>query len=304
MLMPNVILLSPDKDEYQRLIESAHLPDLELITDPARADVALGAPKSIRDALPALSKLKWAQSIYAGVEPLVDPAQRRDYVLTNARGVFGELMSEYVFGYLLFLEKRMLERIQAQGAHQWQRTESGVLRGKTIGLFGVGSIGEHLAGTAKHFGMRVKGFTRASETSTQVDTYYHGDDILKFAEGLDYLVSVLPRTQGTNKLVDEALLNALPDRAIFVNVGRGNSVDEAALAKALTDGKIAAAVLDVFEQEPVPTDHPFWTTPNLYMTYHTSAISYPEDITKLFVENYHRYIEGKPLKHIVDFERG
>jgi phosphoglycerate dehydrogenase-like enzyme len=302
--MPKVILLSPDKDEYERLIESAQLSDLEIVTDPAQADIALGAPKSIRDALPVLSRLKWAQSIYAGVEPLVDPTQRRDYVLTNARGVFGALMSEYVFGYLLFLEKRMLERIQAQHAHHWQRTESGVLRGKTIGLLGVGSIGEHLAETAKHFQMQVKGFTRGSETSKQVDTYYHGSDLLTFAEGLDYLVSVLPRTQDTNKLVDEALLNALPNHAVFVNVGRGNSVNEAALVKALNDGKLAAAVLDVFEQEPVPVDHPFWTTPNLYMTYHTSAISYPEDITKLFIENYDLYIQGKPLKYIVDFERG
>lgn len=302
--MPKVILLSPDKDEYQRLIEPAQLPDLEIVTDPAQADIAMGAPKMIRDALPALSRLKWAQSIYAGVEPLVDPAQRHDYVLTNARGVFGELMSEYVFGYLLFLEKRMLERIQAQMAHEWQRTESGVLRGKTMGLLGVGSIGEHLAETATHFGMKVKGFTRESETSTKVDRYYHGNDILLFAEGLDYLVIVLPRTRETNKLADEAFLKALPNHAVLINVGRGNAVDEMALVEALNKGTIAAAVLDVFEQEPVPADHPFWNTPNLYMTYHTSAISYPEDITKLFIENYHLYIDRKPLKYIVDFERG
>ena len=115
---------------------------------------------------------------------------------------------------------------------------------------------------------------------------------------------MLPRVQETNHVVDEAFLNALPDHAVFVNVGRGNSVDEAALVKALNDGKLAAAVLDVFEKEPVPEDHPFWTTPNLYMTYHTSAISYPEDITRLFVENYRSYVEGKPLKYVVDFERG
>jgi phosphoglycerate dehydrogenase-like enzyme len=302
--MPKLIILSSEKDQYQQLIEAAHLPDLEFVTDPAQADIVLGEPKLIRDALPLLSKPKWVQSIYAGVEPLVDPAQRRDYVLTNARGVFGELMSEYVFGYLLFLEKRMLERIDAQKSHKWQRTESGVLRGKTIGLLGVGSIGAHLAGTAKHFGMIVRGFTRSSETSTQVDTFYHGDELLQFAEGLDYIVSVLPRVQETNQVVDEAFLSALPDHAVFVNVGRGNSVDEAALVKALNDGKLAAAVLDVFEKEPVPEDHPFWSTPNLYMTYHTSAISYPEDITRLFVENYRLYTEGKPLKYVVDFERG
>jgi phosphoglycerate dehydrogenase-like enzyme len=81
-------------------------------------------------------------------------------------------------------------------------------------------------------------------------------------------------------------------------------VDEAALARTLKEGGLSAAVLDVFEQEPVPPEHPFWDTPNLYMTYHTSAISYPEDITRVFIENYLLYIEGKPLKYMVDFERG
>jgi phosphoglycerate dehydrogenase-like enzyme len=302
--MPKLLLLSQDKEEYQRLIEAAQLPDLEFAVEGSQADIVLGEPKAVRDELPSLTQLRWVQAIYAGVEPLVDPPQRRDYVLTNARGVFGELMSEYVFGYLLFLEKKMLEKIRAQKSHKWQRTESGLLRGKTIGLLGVGSIGAHLAGTAKHFGMHVRGFTRESENSTRVDTYYHGKDLFKFAEGLDYLISVLPRTSETNKLVNEALLNALPSHAIFVNVGRGNSVDETALVRALNEGTIAAAILDVFENEPVPADHAFWDTPDLYMTFHTSAVSYPEDITKLFIENYRLYIEGKPLKHIVDFEKG
>lgn len=302
--MPKLLLLSPDKDEYRRLIESARLPDLEIVTDPGQSDIVLGAPKSIRDTLPLLTSVKWVQSIYAGVEPLVDSAERRDYVLTNARGVFGELMSEYVFGYLFFLEKKILDRIASQQSRQWQRTESGVLRGKTLGLLGVGSIGAHLAGTAKHFGMKVRGYTRASESSPQVDRYYHGKDLLEFAEGLDYLVCVLPRTKATNKIVDEAFLNALPSHAVFVNVGRGNAVDEPALVRALNDGRLAAAVLDVFDREPISTDHPFWDTPNLYMTFHTSAISNPEDITRVFIENYHLYQEDKPLQYVVDFERG
>jgi phosphoglycerate dehydrogenase-like enzyme len=302
--MPNLLLLSRDADEYKRLIESARLPDFELTTDPAQSDIVLGEPKMIRDTLPNLPRLKWAQAIYAGVEPLVDPAQRQDYVLTNARGVFGELMSEYVFGYLLFHEKKILERIRLQQSMRWERPESGVLRGKTIGLLGVGSIGAHVAGTAKHFGMTVRGYTRGSESSPQVDRYYHGNDLLTFAEGVDYLVSVLPRTEDTNRLVDAELLNALPPHAILINVGRGNAVDESALVKALNEDKLAAAVLDVFDKEPLPEGHPFWTTPNLYMTFHTSAISYPEDITKLFIENYQLYIEGKPLKYVVNFERG
>lgn len=302
--MVKLLILSRDAEEYKRLIESAQLPELDFTTEPQECDVVLGEPKLIRDQLPLLSTLEWAQSIYAGVEPLVDPAQRRDYVLTNARGVFGELMSEYVFGYLLFHEKKMLERIRTQQAKQWQRPESGLLRGKTMGLLGVGSIGAHLAGTAKHFGLNVKGFTRKSEASKQVDQYYHGNDLLKFADGLDYLVCVLPRTTDTNKIVDAHVLNALPSHAIFINVGRGNAVDESALVNALNEGQLAAAILDVFETEPLPTEHPFWTTQNLYMTFHTSAISYPEDITRLFIENYKLYIEGKPLKYVVDFERG
>src|SRR6266545_1894033 len=160
--MPNLLILSSDKDKYQKLIEGAELRDLEFVTDPAQADVVLGEPRPIREALPVLSRLKWVQAIYSGVEPLVDPTQRRDYVLTNARGVFGEWMSEYVFGYLLFLEKKMLDRIKSQQSKEWRRDESGTLRGKTIGLLGVGSIGAHLAGTAKHFGMNVIGYTRSS----------------------------------------------------------------------------------------------------------------------------------------------
>jgi len=302
--MPNLLILARDKNEYQPLIESAHLPDLKIAASLSDADIVIGEPKLIRDALPQLSSLKWVQSIYAGVEPLVEPGQRRDYILTNARGVFGELMSEYVFGYLLFHEKRILERIRSQQAKQWQRSESGVLRGKSIGLLGVGSIGAYLANTAKGFRMTVRGFTRQSEESQAVDKYFHGDDLLKFAEGLDYLVCVLPRTEDTNKIVNSSVLDVLPAHAVFVNVGRGNAVDEAALVQALETGRLAAAVLDVFDKEPLPGDHPFWTTPNLYMTFHTSAISYPEDLTKLFIVNYDRYLEGKPLKHIVDFEKG
>lgn len=302
--MPKLLILSREADDYTRLIRNAKLHDLEFTSDPAQSDIVLGEPKQIRDALPRLASLEWVQSIYAGVEPLVDPAQRRDYVLTNARGVFGELMSEYVFGYLLFHEKKILARIQAQQALQWQRVESGVLRGKTIGLLGVGSIGAHLAGTAKHFGMTVRGYTRESETSTQIDQYYHTYDLLQFLEGLDYLVSVLPRTDDTNKIVNATLLARLPPHAVFINVGRGNVVDETAVVKALSEGKLAAAILDVFDREPLPEGHPFWTAPNLYMTFHTSAISYPEDITKLFIENYELYIEGKPLKYVVDFKRG
>ena len=208
--MPTLLILASNADEYTRLIQSAHLPNLKITSEPANCDIVLGEPKLIRDTLPLLSTPNWIQAIYAGVETLMDSALRRDYVLTNARGVFGELMSEYVYGYLLFHEKKILDRIRAQQSKEWQRPESGVLRGKTIGLLGVGSIGAHLASTAKHFGMSVRGFTRESESCSNVDVYYHDPDILKFVEGLDYLVTVLPRTKDTNKIVDANLLECSP----------------------------------------------------------------------------------------------
>lgn len=302
--MPKLLIVSHDADEYVQWIREANLPHLEVVTDPAECDIVLGEPRRIRDMLPHLTRLKWIQSVYAGVEYLVEPGHRRDYILTNARGVFGELMTEYVFGYLLAFEKKIFERIHSQQARRWDNTESGRLRGKTLGLLGVGSIGSHLAAAAKFFGMQVRGFTRASEDCSHVDAYFHPPDILKFASGLDYLVCVLPRTEGTNRLVDAALLDALPPHAVLINVGRGNAVNDSALVEALTQGKLAAAVLDVTDPEPLPPHHPFWTTPNLYLTFHTSARSYPEDIVKIFAENYHRYLEGKPLKYQVDFEKG
>jgi phosphoglycerate dehydrogenase-like enzyme len=209
-----------------------------------------------------------------------------------------------VFAYLLAHERRVFEKQAAQRAGRWDPTPPGTLRGKQIGLLGVGSIGAALARTAKHFGMRVKGFTRVSESCADVDEYFHRDDRRAFASDLDYLVSVVPNTADTRALVDSALLSALPPRAVFVNPGRGSAVDESALADALSAGRLAGAVLDVFQQEPLPPDHVFWRTPNLQITSHTAALSAPRDIAPVFVENYRRWIAGAPLRHQVDFERG
>ena len=311
--MPKLLILARQADKYHQLVETADLPRLEFVSTSSVAEagssgagceIVFGEPSLIREVLPALTNLRWVQSTWAGVEPLLDPSLRRDYILTNARGVFGELMSEYVFGYLLAHERRIFERYQAQRERRWDNTVTGMVRGKTIGLLGVGSIGAHLAGNAKHFDMIVRGYTRVSEDCADVDSYYHGHDLFEFDEGLDYLVSVLPNTTETQHIVDADLLDILPPHAIFINVGRGNTVNEPALIEALETGQIAGAVLDVFEHEPLPELHPFWTTPNLLLTFHTSAPSLPEDLTSLFAKNYHRYINGEELKFQVDFERG
>ena len=233
--MHKLLILSRQAEEYQHLLESAKLPEIQIFcatdVDKAKAlgsdfEIVFGEPRLICDLISNLPHLRWVQSIYAGVEQLLDPSLRRDYILTNARNVFGGLMSEYVFGYLLNHERRIFERYQAQQEHRWDGSTTGMLRGKTIGLLGVGSIGAHLARTAKFFEMTVRGYTRSSESCPDVDVYFHGDHLLDFAKGLDYLVSVLPNTSETRHVVDAALLGALSPHAVFINVGRGSALDE------------------------------------------------------------------------------
>ena len=304
-IMPHLFILSKDSEEYRSILESSSLPELIIESElTEECEIIFGAPSSIRDVLDKLPNLRWVQSMWAGVEPLLDPSLRKDYILTNARGVFGGLMSEYVIGYLLAYERKIFQRADSQKNKVWDKTLTGSLRGKTVGLLGVGSIGADVAQAAKFFGMTVRGFTRESESSEHVDSYFHGGQLLDFVTGLDYLVSILPNTKETQKIVDAGVLNALPSHALFINVGRGSAVDESALLEALNQKKISGAVLDVFEQEPLPKKHPFWETPNLAMTFHTSAPSLPKDIANVFIENYRFYMEGKPLKYQVNFERG
>jgi len=307
----NLLILSRRAGDYQRLVEAADLPDLQIVASPdpdvsaaEQFEMVLGEPSLVRSALLRLTGMKWVQSTWAGVEPLLDPSLRRDYLLTNARGVFGPQMSEYVFGYMIAHERKMFEKYAAQQQGRWDPMPPGTLRGKQFGLLGVGSIGAALASTARHFGMRVKGYTRRSEGCADVDEYFHGDDRTPFARDLDYLVSVMPNTPGTRHLVDAALLSALPPRAVLINPGRGSVVDEAALADALQSGRLAGAVLDVFEQEPLPADHVFWRLPTIVITSHTAAISFPDDIAPVFIENYRRWIAGSPLRYQVDFAAG
>ena len=311
--MHQVLILTKLPDEYARLVAEARLPHLSVVASADVADglargvtstILLGDPARVVASLPHLPQLKWVQLTWAGVEPMLDPALRRDYVLTNIRGVFGPLMSEYVFSYLLAHERQIIAREDAQRAGRWDATLPGTLRGKTLGLVGVGSIGAQVAATAKHFGMTVRGYTRSSEDCLHVDRYFHGAHKVDFATGVDYLVAVLPNTRDTRGIIDAEMLNALPSHAVFVNAGRGDALDEMALVAALNAKRLAGAVLDVFPEEPLPLGHVFWRTPGLHITSHTAAPSFPSDIVGVFADNYRRFERGEELRYRVDFERG
>ncbi len=311
--MLDVLILSTRAADYVRLLEAMSLPPatLHAVATPAaaepwlaRCEVVLADPPLVRPLLDRLPALRWLQATYAGVETLTAAGLRRDYLLTNARGVFGELMAEYVLGYVIMHERRGWQRFLAQREGRWDSTWPGRLRGKTLGLAGVGSIGAEIARVAKCFGLRVLGYTRASEDCPHIDRYFHGDALAEMAAACDYLVCSLPNTPASRQLIDRRVLAALPAHALLVNVGRGSTVDEAALMAALHAQQIAGAVLDVFETEPLPANHPLWTLPNVLITSHTSALSYPEEIAPIFAENLRRYAAGETLHYLVNFERG
>jgi phosphoglycerate dehydrogenase-like enzyme len=265
--------------------------------------ILFGNPDMIGRLLPTMPAVEWVQSSWAGITPLL-ALDRRDYVLTGVKDVFGPQMSEYVMGYLLAHELKVLERIKAQREHRWLETRSGALEGKQIGIMGSGSIGQHVAKTAAYFGMTVSGLSRSGTPVEYFENMFNISEKEGFLNELDYLVTALPHTTDTDNLIDSAALSLLPNHAYLVNVGRSNVIDDEALMQALRNKTLAGAVLDVFDEEPIPEASGLWDTPNLSITAHIAAISDPLLIVPIFVENYRRFVGGKPLNYIIDFDAG
>jgi phosphoglycerate dehydrogenase-like enzyme len=265
--------------------------------------ILFGNPQAVAEALPEMHDVAWVQSTWAGVTPLLK-LERRDYALTGIKGVFGQQMAEYVAGYLLAHELRVLQRFEQQRARRWWEGMSGSVNGKRIGIMGTGSIGADIAGMCAGLGMRVIGLSRSGAAVAGFEQVYPVSEIAEFLAGLDYLVAVLPDTPHTGKLLDEGALSLLPSHACFVNVGRANVVDERALLAALRNGTLGGAVLDVFDKEPIPGESELWDTPNLIITAHMAAVSHPELIAPIFLENYARFTAGQELLNVIDFEQG
>ena len=265
--------------------------------------ILFGNPDMISEILPEMSTIEWVQSSWAGVTPLI-ALDRRDYILTGIKNVFGPQMSEYVFGYLLAHELKVLQRTTEQRAHNWFRTCSGTFLGKRLGIMGTGTIGQHIAKTAGCFGLEVTGLSLSGNTVPGFERVRPVSQLHDFLGEIDYLVAILPQTAATDNLLDANALAQLPEHAYFINIGRSNVVHDEALIAALRDNKLAGAALDVFDDEPVPKNSPLWDTPNLSITAHISAISHPMLIVPIFVENYRRYTNRQPLNYVVDFDTG
>lgn len=313
MSQRTLLLLSQDNAHYERLLKAAHLPHLRILRADnqseaeqliGEAHILMAEPARAKPLLPKAGKLSWLQSTYAGVDVLLDANCRRDYLLTNVRGIFGPLMSEYVFGHLLSLTRQLPRYREQQQQRQWQSHPYQGLKGKTLLLLGTGSIGQHIAHTARHFGMRVLGISHSGRERAGFDQVYQLPALNKMLAQADVIVSVLPSTRETRHLFTAARFAHCKPDAILFNVGRGSAVHEGDLLEALRSGKLGTAVLDVFEQEPLPADSPLWHQPNLIITPHNSAYSFPEEVVQIFVRNYIRFIDGQQLDGRIDFDKG
>lgn len=312
--MNQLLILSRDADKYASLIKQAGLAHIEfsaLQKVPEKSlsfskfNIVLGEPDLIRQVLPDLKALQWAQSTWAGIRPLAAKGCRRDYTLTGVKDVFGPIMSEFVFCYLLMHERKVLKKYASQQKRRWDPAVPGRLAGKTIGILGVGSIGQEIAKTAKFFSMRTKGYARKPISCEFIDDGFCAPMRLEnFVRDLDYLVSVLPDTPETTGILGRQVFKAMKPDTVLINAGRGTVLQENDLIEALASKEISGAVLDVFQEEPLPESHPFWRTPGIIITSHTAAMSRPEDIARIFIENYQSFQSGTPLKYEINFNRG
>jgi phosphoglycerate dehydrogenase-like enzyme len=268
------------------------------------AMLAWGAPAGL---LPQMPKLRWAQALTAGVEgwlalPDLPPA----LTLTCARGTHRESMAENILGALFYLTKPYAAIFEDQKSSKWVRRVATPLAGQTLGILGLGAVGQQVAGIAKAIGMRVIGTKRRLETLPEVDQVLPPERTDEVLAQSDFVLLLLPATAGTENFMNERRLARMKSGAWLLNFGRGHLIKDDDLIAAVTAKRIAGAILDVFRQEPLPVEHPFWTTPGIVVLPHIGG-GHPErdkSVARLFVDNLTRFLDGRPLKEVVDRTAG
>lgn len=291
------VVLSRDKGEIAKLLEG-----LEVI-----------AGSFPREFLPQAPHLRWYQQWGAGADWLLahPEAAELDFVLTNASGVHAIPMSEHIFAFLLAFARKLPQAIRNQERHHW--THLYMVRGegffeladKTMLLLGVGAIGKRTAMLAQAFGMRVLGVKRHPEDIPGIEIFLP-KALPELLPTADAVVLTVPLTQETKGMIGAKELRAMKRSAYLINVGRGGTVVEAALIRALQEEWIAGAGLDVFEAEPLPEDSPLWEMENVIITAHNSGLTprYQERALEIFLENLRRYRAGEMLFNVVDKDLG
>ena len=255
------------------------------------------------DLLKRAKRLQWFSSMAAGNEDLVkNPHLPEDVILTKAT-VYGEMMAEYVFAYLLHFGRNVSKNFEDQRNKVWDRMRPERLSGKVMGILGVGSVGKEIGKRGKQFGMSVLGMRRTPEPKRNFDQVFGPGDLERMIPLVDILIVALPLTPETYHLLGEKELNLIKEGAFLFSIGRGKTIDEGALTQVLKTKKMRA-VLDVFETEPLPPESELWSLENVIITPHVSGINIPEEICEEFIKNYKRWVKGKPLIGVVDRNKG
>lgn len=313
MTKPLVLIWTDNAAPYRAAIEGAGLGDAVRIQALGRAAApdeatlseaevvfAAGAPPGILAKMP---KLRWIQSLTAGVEGwMARPDLRPGIRLTCARGTHRIQMPENILGALFHITKPYAAIVEDGRQKQWARRVSRNLAGGTLGILGLGAIGGELARKAAALEMRVIGTRRNVRPMEGVERVYAPDESDEVLRQADFLVLLLPATPATENFLNASRLALMKPTAWVVNFGRGHIIDDAALIEAVTHKRIGGAVLDVFRTEPLPQDHPFWTTPGIMVLPHIGG-HHPErdkDVAALFADNLARLLAGKTLREEVD----
>ena len=257
--------------------------------------------------LPAMPKLRWAQAMMAGVEGWMSlPDLPADLLLTCARGTHRESMPENIIGALLYVAKPYAAAVENQKLRKWVQAPAQPLSGKTLGILGLGAIGQDVARIAQMLGLRVIGTRRRPEPVAHVAEVLPPERTPEVLAQSDFLLLLLPATPETDSFIDAGRLARMKPGAWLLNFGRGHLVRDDDLIAAVKAKKIAGAVLDVFRQEPLPADHPFWTTEGIIVLPHIGGPHPQRDriVARLFVDNLGRFLDGKPLREVVDRNAG
>ena len=278
----------------------------------ALKDIEIAVGGFPNDLLPRAYNLRWMQQWGAGADWLlrVPEATEMDFVLTSASGVHAIPISEQILAYLLAFARGLHRAIGAQVRHEWHRETKGTLfelSGQTLLLIGVGAIGGRTAEVASALEMRVLGVRRDPSLDTPgVEVMYSPEQLLDILPEADFVAITAPLTHETRGLIGERELRAMKPTAYLVNIGRGGTIQEDVLIRALEEGWIAGAGLDVFATEPLPKDSPLWEMENVIITGHYAGMTprYDERALAIFLDNLQRYRAGQPLRNVVDKRLG
>ena len=254
-------------------------------------------------------KLKWFQTLLAGVDHFFDDDIIKSPIKITNMGGLHSSVAETALAMILMFSKRAPFCFENKLAKKWIRYDPMFVAGTTVGIIGLGKIGRNMARLCRALRMKVIATRRTARTGDSagyVDKMVPMTNLHELISESDFIVSVLPSTPETDKLFGEKELEMMKPTAYFINMGRGNTVDEEALVRALSEGRIAGAGLDAYEVEPLPLTSRLWDLPNVILFPHVSGRmkNYELLINRLFCENLDRYLQGKRLRNLVNKKRG